>query len=77
MKKVIIYSSPHCAYCHMAKDWLKENKIDYIEHDISADAQKREEITQKTGQMGVPVIEIGGDIIIGFDKERLAFLLGI
>ncbi len=77
MKKVIIYSAPHCAYCHMAKDWLKESKIEYVEHDISADAQKREEIIQKTGQMGVPVIEVDGDIVIGFDKERLIHLLGI
>ncbi len=61
----------------MLKDWLNEIKVEYEEHDISADAQKREEITQKTGQMGVPVIEVNGEIVIGFDKSKLSKILGI
>lgn len=76
-KKVIIYSTPPCMYCHMAKAFFKENKIDYTDYDVSIDTQKREEMLKKTGQMAVPVIEIDGEIIIGFDKVRLSKLLGI
>lgn len=77
MKNVIIYSTPACMYCHMAKEWFKENNIDYTEHDISTDAQKRDEMIQKTGSMAVPVIEIEGETIVGFDKNKLSQLLGI
>lgn len=61
----------------MAKDWLKEKEIEYTEFDLSLDAVKRDEVVKKTGQMGVPVIEIDGEIVIGFDRKRIEQLLGI
>lgn len=66
-----------CGYCHMAIDWFKENSIEYEEFDVSQDQAKRNELIKKTGQMGVPVIEVGNEIVIGFDKNRLSELLGI
>lgn len=76
-KQVTIYSTPTCIYCRMAKDWFKENGIEYTEYDLSVDTVKRDEVIKKTGQMGVPVIEIGGEIVIGFDRKRTEQLLGI
>lgn len=76
-KKVIIYSTPTCIYCRLLKDWLKEKNIVFTEYDLSADTQKSQEVIEKTGQMGVPVIEIDDEIVIGFDKKRLSELLGI
>ena len=61
----------------MAKDWFKEKGIQYTEYDLSADVAKRDEVVQKTGQMGVPVIEIGGEIVISFDRKKIEQLLGI
>ncbi len=75
--KVIIYSTPSCIYCKMAKDWLSNNNIPFEECDLSADAAKRDEIIKKTGQMSVPIFEIDGEIVIGFDRKRLSELLGI
>lgn len=75
MKKVTIYTTPTCGYCRMAKDYFKEEGVEYEEKDVSADAKAREEMVNKTNQMGVPVIEVGEDIIIGFDKPKLIELL--
>ncbi|MFA6552117.1 MAG: glutaredoxin domain-containing protein [Candidatus Paceibacterota bacterium] len=77
MKKVKIYSTPSCVYCNMAKTYLKGNKIEYEDYDVGADIEKRKEMIEKSGQMGVPVIIIGSEVIVGFDKERLASTLGI
>jgi len=77
MPKVTIYSTPTCAYCIMAKEWFKENNIEYEEFDISQNEVKRNELVEKTGQMGVPVIEVGDETIIGFDKAKLSELLNI
>ena len=74
---VIIYSTPTCGYCKMAKSYFKENNIEYTEKDVSEDLQAQEEMINKTNQMGVPVIDVDGEIIIGFDQEKLASLLGI
>ena len=68
MVKVKIYTTPTCIYCKMAKQWFKENNISYEEKDVSSDAQSRQEMIDKSQQMGVPVIEVGGELIIGFDK---------
>lgn len=76
-KNVIIYSTPTCIYCRMAKDWFRANNIQYAEYDLSVDAVKRDEVIKKTGQMAVPVIEVDGEIIIGFDKARIAQILGL
>jgi glutaredoxin-like YruB-family protein len=77
MKKVIIYSTPTCHFCHVAKDYFIEHDIAYTEYDVAADAAKRKEMVDKTGQLGVPVIDIDGQIVIGFNEEVLAKALGI
>lgn len=76
-KKVTIYSTPTCHFCHMAKDFFNEKGVSYTEYDVARDLEKRQEMIQKSGQMGVPVICVGDELIIGFDKERLASSLGI
>ena len=75
MAKVKIYSTPTCAYCVMAKEWFRANNVEYEEYDVSYDEGRRNELVEKTGQMGVPVIEIDEEIVIGFDKKRLSELL--
>ena len=77
MKKVIIYSTPSCHFCHMAKDFFKEKGVVYEEFDVAANQEKRAEMVDMTGQMGVPVIRIGDDVIIGFNKPKIVELLGI
>jgi glutaredoxin-like YruB-family protein len=76
-KQVTIYSTPTCHFCQMAKDFLKEKSISYTEFDVARDLEKRQEMIQKSGQMGVPVIFIGDELIVGFDKERLMSSLGV
>lgn len=75
--KIMIYSTPSCVFCTMAKDFLKENNISFEECDVSKDLEKRKEMVQKSGQMGVPVIDIDGSVMIGFDKEIIARKVGI
>ncbi|MFT6361243.1 MAG: glutaredoxin 3 [Candidatus Paceibacteria bacterium] len=75
MKDVKIYSTPTCHFCHMAKDFFKENNIEYTEYDVAADAEKRAEMMEKTGQMGVPVIQIGEDLLVGFQEAKIKELL--
>ena len=72
MKKVIIYSTPTCPFCQRAKQFLDDNNVEYEHIDVAADAAKREEMTEKSGQMGVPVLDIEGEIIIGFDQEKIS-----
>ncbi|OGI83296.1 hypothetical protein A2997_02265 [Candidatus Nomurabacteria bacterium RIFCSPLOWO2_01_FULL_36_10b] len=72
---VSIYTTPACHFCHMAKDFLKEKNISYTEYNVSEDQNKRAEMIDMTGQMGVPVIKIGDDIIIGFNEEKILELL--
>lgn len=69
--KITIYSTPTCPYCTMAKDFLKEKKIPFKDLNVADDAKAREEMIKKSGQLGVPVIEINGKIMIGFDRESL------
>jgi glutaredoxin-like YruB-family protein len=73
--KVKVYSTPTCPYCKMAKSYLDENGVAYDDVDVTKDATGRDEMIKKSGQMGVPVILVDGEIVIGFDKERLANLL--
>ncbi len=77
MKNVTIYSTPTCTYCSMAKDFFKANNVAYQEFNVAADAAKRKEMIDKTGQLGVPVIVIGDEVVVGFDKEKIAGSLGI
>lgn len=77
MKKVSIYSTPTCTYCNLAKDYFKEKGIAYEEYNVASDLDKRKEMVEKSGQMGVPVIDIEGKTIVGFDKGAIAEALGI
>jgi len=74
---VIVYSTSTCPYCTMAKDFLKKNNTKFTDCDVAVDREKAQEMVKKSGQMGVPVIDIDGKIIIGFDKEKLKELLKI
>lgn len=76
-KKITIYSTPTCHFCHMVKDYLNEKKIEFTDHNVAEDIEKRQEMMQKSGQMGVPVIFIDDEMIIGFDKPKINQLLGI
>lgn len=77
MATITIYSTPTCPYCKMAKDYLASKNIAYTEVDVAADAEKADEMIKKSGQMGVPVIDIDGTIIVGFDKPKMNAALGI
>ena len=74
---VTIYSTPVCHFCHAAKEFFKENNVEFTAHDVASDAEKRQEMIDLTGQMGVPVIKIGDDVIIGFDEAKIKELLKI
>ena len=76
-KTVTIYSTPVCHFCHMAKDFFKENNVNFIDYDVASDAEKRQEMIEMTNQMGVPVIRIDDDVVIGFDEGKLRELLGL
>ena len=77
MPNVTIYSTPTCHFCRMAKEFFKENKIAYTEYDVASDTEKRREMIEKSGQMGVPVIIIGEELTVGFDRPKIAKLLGL
>ena len=74
-KTITIYSTPVCHFCHAAKDYFKDKGVEYTEFDVAADAEKRQEMIEMTGQMGVPVIRIGDDVVVGFDEAKVAELL--
>ena len=75
MPKVKIYTTPSCPYCWAAKEFLKENNIEFEEVDVSQDEKAAMEMIEKSGQMGVPVIEWDSEIIIGFDRPKLEELI--
>lgn len=77
MKNVTIYSTPSCHFCHLAKDFFKANNVIYTEYDVASDTTKRGEMVEKSGQMGVPVIIIDSEIVVGFNQPKVAQLLGI
>lgn len=77
MAKVTIYTTPTCGFCKMAKEYFMENNIDFEEKDVTTDEEARDEAVGKSGQMGVPVIDIDGEVVVGFDKEKLSGLLGL
>ena len=77
MAKIKIYSTPTCPYCVTLKEFLKEKDIGFEDVNVAQDAQAREEMIHKSGQMGVPVVDIDGEIIIGFDKEKISKILKI
>jgi len=77
MAKVTIYTTPTCVYCKMTKKFFAENNVQYEERDVVQDTAARDEMITKSGQMGVPVVDIDGKIIVGFDQSRLKETLGI
>ena len=77
MAKIIIYSTPTCPYCEMAKDYFKQNNVQYENYDVSENEEAAKEMVTKSHQMGVPVIDIDGTIIIGFDKPAIDKALAI
>ena len=77
MAKVKIYSSPACPYCVALKNFLLENNVEFEEVDVSESEEALREMVAKTGQRGVPVVEIDDEVIVGFDRERIINLLGL
>jgi len=77
MRNVTIYTTPTCVYCKRTKAFFGEHNVHYQEKDVASDSAAREEMIKKSEQMGVPVIDIDGTIIVGFDQPRLAELLDI
>jgi glutaredoxin-like YruB-family protein len=75
--KIIIYSTPVCPYCVTLKNFLKEKGFEFEDVDVSLSEEGRKALVEKSGQMGVPVIDIDGEITVGFDKARISQLLGI
>jgi glutaredoxin 3 len=75
--KIIVYSTPMCPYCVTLKNFLKEKGFEFEDVDVSLSEEGRKALVEKSGQMGVPVIDIDGEITVGFDKARISNLLGI
>jgi len=76
-KQVSVYSTPTCPYCIRVKQFLEENNIPFEHFDVSRDQARAEEMVKKSKQMGVPVLDIDGEIIVGFDREKIKAALGI
>lgn len=76
-KEVTIYSTASCHFCHAAKDFFDEKGVKYTDFNVGEDIEKRKEMVEMTGQMGVPVIKIGDDVIVGFDQNKVSELLGV
>ena len=77
MAKVRVFSTQFCPYCVTLKEFLKENNIEFEEIDVSENKEALEEMVKKSGQMGVPVVDIDNEIVIGFDREKISKLLNI
>ena len=76
-KKVVIYSTPNCTYCNMAKEFLTASNVSFEAIDVAADPVRRQEMIEKSGQMGVPVILVDDQMIVGYNKKILIGLLGL
>ncbi|MBI2607872.1 MAG: NrdH-redoxin [Candidatus Doudnabacteria bacterium] len=77
MPNITIYTTPICSFCKMAKGFFSNHNLSYREKDVTSDDEALHEMLDKSGQMGVPVIDIDGEIVVGFDKRRLNQLLGV
>tara|TARA_Y100000310_G_C20487500_1_gene717555 strand:- start:299 stop:535 length:237 start_codon:yes stop_codon:yes gene_type:complete len=77
MQNIIIYTTPTCVYCKAAKEFFAEHNVEYEEKDVAQDEQARDAMIEKSGQLGVPVIDVKGNIVIGFDEKKLSELLEI
>jgi glutaredoxin-like YruB-family protein len=76
-KTVRVYSTPTCPWCIRTKQFLNDNNIVFENIDVSTNQVAAQEVVQKSGQMGVPVLDINGEIIVGFDKEKIKTVLGL
>ena len=76
-KEVTIYSTPTCHFCHAAKDFFTEHGVKFTDYNVASDLEKRKEMIDKSKQMGVPVIYVGDELIVGFDENKLRGLLAI
>ncbi len=76
-KKVTIYSTPTCHYCHMAKDFFNHHGVKFEEYNVVSDLARRQEMVDKSGQMGVPVIVVGEEVVVGFDQPFLEDILDL
>lgn len=76
-KEVFIYSTPSCHFCHAAKEFFEAKGVKYTDYNVATDLEKRKEMIEMTGQMGVPVIHIGDDVVVGFDQKMIGQLLGV
>jgi glutaredoxin-like YruB-family protein len=76
-KKVVVYTTPTCMYCNMLKAFFDEKEVKYEMIDVSVNTEKAKYLAEKTGQLGVPVTEIDGEFIIGFDQEKISEILGL
>ena len=76
-KTVTIYSTPTCHFCHAAKDFFAEHGVKFTEYNVASDLEKRKEMITKSGQMGVPVIYVGDQLVVGFDEAKLRELLAL
>ena len=75
--QVTIYSTPTCHFCHAAKEFFTANNVKFTDYNVATDLAKRQEMVQKTGQMGVPVITVGEQTVVGFDESKLKELLAV
>ena len=76
-KRVIIFTTPTCSFCNAAKKYLRQKKIRFKEVDVSRDPRAARDMQRRSGQTGVPVIDIGGKIVVGFDRPKIDRLLGL
>lgn len=76
LQRVIVYSTPTCPYCSAAKRYLRERQVNFYDVDVSRDTRAAAEMVRKSGQQGVPVLDINGNIIVGFDRRRIDTALG-
>ncbi|PIZ82731.1 NrdH-redoxin [Candidatus Pacearchaeota archaeon CG_4_10_14_0_2_um_filter_05_32_18] len=77
MMKIIIYGTDSCPWCHKAREFMKEHKVKFTDKNVGEDQKAAQEMIKKSGQQGVPVIDVDGEIIVGFDEDRLRNLLKI
>ena len=76
-KQVTIYTTPTCHFCHAAKEFFTANNIKFTDYNVATDLEKRKEMIEKSAQMGVPVVTIDNDLVVGFDEGRLRELLAV
>jgi glutaredoxin 3 len=68
---VVVYSTPSCAYCSMVKDFLKKKQVPFQEYDVSRDQRRADEMVRKSGQMGVPVVDVNGRVLVGYRPAEI------